>query len=92
MNLVAATAVALAKKGFTEAQLFALRYAWHEGDGCVYAGFNFTRRGSKYTVNASTLRALARQGFCESFVHADGGMAVSLTERGRAVARVLEPI
>lgn len=93
MNLVARSAVVLVKEGFTAPQLFALRYAWHEGDGSVYAGKNnVTRSGSLYTVNASTIRALARQGYLTPFIHADGGMGARLTDRGRDVARVLEPI
>ena len=91
-DLVAATAVELVKNGFTAAQLFALRYAWHEGAGTVCAGANVTRRGSKYAINSSTLRALGRRGFVALFIHQDGGMGARLTERGQAVARVLETI
>lgn len=91
-NLLELSAVELVKSGFTGPQLFALRFAQHEGDGYVYAGTNVTRRGAGYLVNASTLRALARRGFVELGLHADGGMAAKLTSSGRDVAFVLEKI
>lgn len=92
VDLVGLSAVALVSRGFTASQLFALRFAWHEGGGHVYAGGNVTRRGSAYRVNASTIRALARRGYLETFIHSDGGMGARLTARGQDLARVLEKI
>lgn len=90
MGMHSSTTSTAESVALSDPQLIALRYAWHDGEGFVFAGRgNVTKRGAEHTVNAKTIGSLVRLGYMTPKLHADGGMCGKLTDRGREVARVL---
>jgi hypothetical protein len=48
--------------------------------GTVFAGYNVTKAGSQFLVNAMTLKALERMGVVELKISPDGGMMAVKTK------------
>jgi len=51
--------------------------------GMVFAGYDVSRKGSKFLTSAKTLTALAKLGYITLTISPDGGTFGRVTEEGR---------